>query len=57
MLIEHEEFVKSGIVSDSEEKTTLRLKKRGGYVECPAPILSEILRLKNMGATDAKEVR
>lgn len=48
MPIEREEFEKSGIVSDSEEKTTLRLKKRDGYVECPAPILSEILRLKNM---------
>ena len=48
MPIEREEFVKSGIVSDSEGKTTLRLKKRDGYVECPAPILSEILRLKNM---------
>lgn len=48
MPIEREEFEKSGIVSDSEEKTTLRLKKRDEYVECPAPILSEILRLKNM---------
>lgn len=52
MPIEREVFVKSGIISDSEEKTTLRLKKEGVYVKCPAPILSEILRLKNMDVTD-----
>jgi len=48
MSIEREEFVKRGVVLDSENKTTLRLKKEGIYVKCPAPILSEILRLKNM---------
>lgn len=48
---EREEFVKSGVISDSGDKTTLRLKKKDGYVECPAPILSEILRLRNMDVT------
>lgn len=48
---EREKFVKSGIISDNEDKTTLRLKKENGYVECPAPILAEIIRLKNIDDT------
>lgn len=48
---ERKVFVNSGVISDNEDKTTLRLKKENGYVECPAPILAEILRLKNIDDT------
>lgn len=49
---EREMFANGGIITDKDDKTVLRLAKSkinsAYYVECPAPILAEILRLKNL---------
>ena len=55
---EREEFVRSGIIKDDNDKTviTLEKEKKDGhsFVSCPAPMLAEILRVKELKQIEKK---